>query len=343
MTHSLDQSDLRQMILDGPDQFKTGFDLARGVKIPGTFKSVMISGMGGSALPGNLFRIYLGDLARRGKLIDGKRPAIFQNRFYALPHEAYDECLNFICSYSGNTEETVASFQEVIDKKLPAIALSAGGKIEAMAKEHGVSHVKLPLPSEHFQPRMGTGYFWSVMFQILVNQGLVPDVTEEILEEAAGVKALLPKLEADGQKLAAKLKGKTPVIYASTRFKSVAMVWKIKLNENAKTPAFWNFFPELNHNEMVGWTLPQGKFIVLMLRDPDDLAQLNKRYDVTAELLRKQGVEVEILDMEGGSVYSKVFTSIALGDFASYFLALEYGQDPTPVAIVEELKKLLVV
>ena len=342
MTSPLDASNLRQMILDGPDQFQAGFDLARGVKIPGDFKSIMISGMGGSALPGNLFRIYLGDLARRGKLIGGVRPAIYQNRYYTLPHEAYDGCLNFICSYSGNTEETIASFQEVIEKKLPCIAISAGGRIETMAKEYGVPHVKLPLPSEHFQPRMGTGYFFSVMFQILVNQGLVPDVTDEILMEAAGVKTLLPTLETDGRALAEKLKGKTPVIYASTRFKSVAMVWKIKFNENAKTPAFWNFFSELNHNEMVGWTLPQGKFIVLMLRDLSESAQLNKRYDITAELLRKQGVEVEILDMVGESVYSKVFTSIALGDFASYFLALEYGQDPTPVVLVEELKKLLV-
>jgi glucose/mannose-6-phosphate isomerase len=93
---------------------------------------------------------------------------------------------------------------------------------------------------------------------------------------------------------------------------------------------------------MVGWTLPQGNFSVLMLRDPDDHSANLKRFLVTAELLRKQGVEVEILDMEGGTVYTKMFQSIALGDFTSYYLALEYGQDPTPVAMVEQLKGLLV-
>lgn len=341
MTHPLDKSNLRQMILESPSQFATGFDLAAGVSVPGTFRSIMISGMGGSALPGNLFRMYLHDLFRTER--PQEQPlSVYQNRSYSLPPESYHECLNFICSYSGNTEETVASFEEALKKNLPCIALSAGGKIEEMAKANGVPHVKLPIPYENFQPRVGTGYFFGAMLQILVNQGLVPDMTGELAKEAEVLKERMGALEEQGKALAKKMIGKTPIIYSTAKYKSVAMVWKIKLNENAKTPAFWNFFPELNHNEMVGWTLPQGQFFVLMLRDKEAQAQIQKRFDITAELLRKQGITVEILDMEGGSVYSKVFTSIALGDLASYYLALEYGQDPTPVAMVEELKKLLV-
>lgn len=308
--------------------------------MPGTFRSIMISGMGGSALPGNLFRIYLNDLFRTEQPHD-QPLAIYQNRSYSLPPESFHECLNFICSYSGNTEETIASFEEALKNNLPCIALSAGGKIEEMAKANGVPHVKLPIPYENFQPRVGTGYFFSVMFQILVNQGLVRDTTATLLEEAEALSQRMAALEEQGKELAKKLAGKTPIIYTTAKYKSVAMVWKIKFNENAKTPAFWNFFPELNHNEMVGWTLPQGKFFVLMLRDAGAHPQNLKRIDITAALLRKQGVEVEILDMEGGSVYSRVFTNIALGDFTSYYLALEYGQDPTPVAMVEDLKKML--
>jgi glucose/mannose-6-phosphate isomerase len=225
---------------------------------------------------------------------------------------------------------------------LPCIALSAGGKIETMAKAHNIPHILLPIPCENFQPRVGTGYFFGVMFQVLVNQGLVADTTQTLIAEANMLKQNMGALEERGKTLAKKMVGKTPVIYSTARYKSVAMVWKIKLNENAKTPAFWNFFPELNHNEMMGWTLPQGKFFVLMLRDMHTHQKLFKRFDVTAQLLRKQGVEVEILDMAGESVYSRVFTSIALGDFTSYYLAIEYGQDPTPVDMVEELKKLLV-
>ncbi len=341
MAHPLDKSNLRQMILDGPNQFQTGFALAKDIRVAGEFKAIMISGMGGSALPGNLFRIYLNDLFRTSQ--PEKQPLpIYQNRFYTLPPESYRDCLNFICSYSGNTEETVASFEEALAHNLPCIGLSSGGKIEEMCHAHNVPHIKLPVPFEGFQPRIGTGYFFGALFQVLVNQGLVPDMTAEIAREAEELKGRMGAIEEAGKALAQKLVHKTPVIYASPKYKSVAMVWKIKLNENAKTPAFWNFFPELNHNEMVGFTLPQAKFIILMLRDLQDNQKNLKRYEVTAELLRAQGIEVEILDMEGGSVYSKVFMSIALGDFASYYLALEYGQDPTPVALVEELKKLLV-
>lgn len=340
MLHPLDKSNFRQMIFDTPDQFRAGFELAKNVKVPGNFKAIMISGMGGSALPGNLFRIYLNDLFTAERPHD-QPLSVYQNRSYSLPPESFHECLNFICSYSGNTEETIASFEEAIKNNLLCIALSSGGKIEMMAKAHNVPHILLPIPYENFQPRVGTGYFFGAMFQVLVNQGLVEDTTKTLLGEADILKQNMGALEEQGKALAKKMVGKTPVIYSTARYKSVAMVWKIKLNENAKTPAFWNFFPELNHNEMVGWTLPQAQFFVLMLRDANTHQQLLKRFDVTAQLLRKQGVEVEILDMAGESVYSRIFTSIALGDFTSYYLAIEYGQDPTPVDMVEKLKKLL--
>lgn len=337
--HPLDTYNFRQMILDSPDQFVVGFQIARDIKLSGTFTSVMISGMGGSALPGNIFRTYLQSVFREeGK---GKKLAIYQNRFYSLPPESYDQCLNFICSYSGNTEETAASFEEAIAHKLPCIGFSSGGKIEAMCKEYGIPHVKMPIPTEGFQPRMGTGYFVGAMYQVLVNQGLAPDMTGEMLVSAKRLKEKLLEYEEQGKALAEKLSGKTPVLYGSTRYKGIAMIWKIKINENAKTPAFWNFFPELNHNEMVGFTLPQGKFIVIMLRDPEDHPQNLKRYEVTASLLRESGVDAEVIDMEGENVFEKMFGSILLVDFASYFLALKYGIDPTPVEMVESLKKML--
>ncbi|MBI2439575.1 MAG: bifunctional phosphoglucose/phosphomannose isomerase [Candidatus Moranbacteria bacterium] len=340
MKSDLDVSDFRQMLLDSPKQFKEGFALAQDIRVPGEFEAIMISGMGGSALPGNLFRIYLNDLFRKQDP-EHQPLAIYQNRSYNLPPESFRKCLNLICSYSGNTEETVSSFEEALKYNLPCIGFSSGGKIEELCKQNNVPHIKLPVPFPNFQPRIGTGYFFGAMFQVLVNQGLVPDMTGEIVTQMENIERLLPKIEAEGKKLAQELVGKTPVVYATTKYKSVAMVWKIKLNENAKTPAFWNFFPELNHNEMVGFTLPQGKFFILMLRDPKTHPNIFKRFEVTATLLRKTGVDVKIIDMEGESVFEKIFTTILLGDFTSYYLALEYGIDPTPVEMVEELKKLL--
>jgi glucose/mannose-6-phosphate isomerase len=329
------------MILASPDQFAEGFRRAEGIRFPAHpgYTSVAISGMGGSALPGNILRIYLADLARRGLLKE--RISVYQNRFYDLPWEA-DRSLNIFASYSGNTEETIESFEEAITKKLPSIGISSGGKLESLCLEHGIPHIKLPIPFENFQPRVGTGYFFGAIYQVLVNEGLVPDTKAEILREAELLRLRAETIEAAGKALSEKCVGVTPVIYSSPRYKSVAMVWKIKLNENAKTPAFWNFFPELNHNEMIGYTNPQGKFLVIMLRDGEDHPKNLKRFDVTAELLREKGISVEMLDMEGESVYYKVFASLLLGDFTSYHLALKNGIDPTPVAMVEQLKKLLV-
>ncbi len=344
MLHPLDTFNFRQMIIDSPLQFQAGFDLAKDVHIPGTFTSIMISGMGGSALPADIFRTYLNDEFLRSKKDPSQESplAVYQNRSYTLPKEAFKNCLNFICSYSGNTEETIASFEEALANHLPCIGLSSGGKIEEMCKENNVPHIKLPIPFSGFQPRVGTGYFFSAMLQVLINQGLVRDTTEEILLEGEVMKEQIASIEEKGKQLSLKVSGKTPVIYSVPNYQSVAMIWKIKFNENAKTPAFFNVFPEMNHNEMVGWTLPQGKFFVFMLKDTLSHPRILKRFEITADLLREKGVEVLLLDMIGESVFQKIFLSILLADFTSYYLALEYGQNPTPVDMVESLKKLLV-
>lgn len=336
----LDKSGFRQFILDVPGQFKAGLQLASGIKVDGDFENITISGMGGSALPANLLREYCNSLFKKNP--DYKPFEIHINRFYSLPPESYSsKTLNFIASYSGNTEETLSSLEEARNAGLTYIGLSSGGKLEELCKKYGAPHIKLPIPHPNFQPRMGTGYFFGPMFQLLVNQGLVPDATKGLIESSERLYGKMESLENKGIELAKKMVGKTPIIYGSPKHKPVAMVWKIKINENAKTPAFWNFFPELNHNEMVGFTNPQSKFFVIMLRDLDDDPRNLKRYDITAKLLKDKGTDSEILDMDGEDVFEKMFTSISLADWASYYLALEYKQDPTPVKIVEDLKKLL--
>jgi len=336
-----DPSDFHRMIIESPGQFEEGMRLAEGIRFPehsALARSLMISGMGGSALPGNIFRIYLADLARRGLIPEPI--SIYQNRFYELPWEAR-RSLNVFASYSGNTEETIEAFETAIREKLPSIGISSGGKIEEICEREGIPHVKLPMPFPDFQPRLGTGYFFGALYQVLVNEGLAPDRREEIAEGVAFLRSRLRDIEERGKRLAASCKGGTPVVYASPSYKSVAMVWKIKFNENAKTPAFWNFFPELNHNEMVGYTMPQGAFRVIMLRDPEDHPRNLRRFEVTSELLREQGIFTEIIDMEGENVFNKIFSSLLLADLTSYHLALSYGIDPTPVALVEKLKKIL--
>jgi len=339
MNQNIDKSDLRRVILSTADQFEEGVAIAKGVKINTKFVRIMVSGMGGSALHANVLRIFVNDIAKRYD--NHKSIAVYQNRFYELPPEAYNDCLNIICSHSGNTEETIASFEEALKNNLPCVGISAGGVIEKMCKENNIPHVKLPIPFENFQPRMATGHFVSVILQLLVNAGKLPKEVVKMNEVSTKLREVTPTMEEQGKKIAKTLVGKTPVIYASTKFKALAMIWKIKINENAKTPAFWNYFPELDHNEFVGFTNPQSQFYTLMLRDSEDHPRNLLRYDVTAKYLKEKGTEVEIIDMPEGDVLYRVFATITLADWISYYLALKYGQDPTPVDMVEDLKKAL--
>ena len=338
--NALDKSNFRQFILDTPSQFEVGMNLARGIKVDGIFKSLTVTGMGGSALPVNLLQTYCNSLVESSP--DYKPLDIFINRSYSLPPQAKSkESLNFFSSYSGTTEEVISSLEEAKKLNLPFIGFSSSGDIERLSKEYGMPHVKLPIPYPNYQPRMGTGYFFGSMYQVLVNHGLAPDQTQEIKTSAATFGNLMQSYEEKGKELAKLLKGKTPIIYSSQKYNPSAMIWKIKMNENAKTPAFWNYFPELNHNEMVGFTNPQADFFLIMLRDKTDDPRNLKRYDVTASLLKEKGIDSVILDMDGENTFSKMFLTITLADWTSYYLALEYGHDPTPVDMVEKLKKIL--
>lgn len=337
---NIDKSGFRQFILDAPKGFEVGLNLAKNVKIDGQFESVTVSGMGGSAWPANLLRTYCNSLFKKNP--QHKQFEIYINRYYSLPPESQaSDSLNFIASYSGNTEETISSLEEANSKNLTYIGISSGGKVEELCKQYGAPHIKLPIPHPDFQPRMGTGYFFGAMFQLLINQELMPNTNGELVSMAEKLNEKMNEFEQRGLALAKKIKGKTIVVYASPKYKSVAMVWKIKINENSKTPAFWNFLPEMDHNEMVGFTNPQAKFFIIMLRDGDDDSRNIKRFEATAKLLNSKGVETEIIDMEEGDVFYKMFASIAIADWASYYLAIKYKQDPTPVDMVEDLKKIL--
>lgn len=334
---NIDKEDLRGVILDFPKQFAEGLRLAKNIRPRGKFEAVEISGMGGSSLPANILRMYLNGLYIKDPK-KNKSFHVFQNRFYTLPHEAYENALNVFASYSGNTEETIESFEEAMKNKLPSVGIATGGKLAELCKKYKVPCVMLPAG---IQPRYATGYFFGALMQILINEKLVADVANDIISKARKLDKTISALEKTGKTIAKKLVGKTPVVYASTKFKSLAMIWKIKINENAKTPAFWNYFSELNHNEMVGFTLPQSAFHVITLLDPKDHPQNIKRMKITAKLLKKKGIETTIIEMKGKDVFETIFSTLILGDWVSYYLALEYGQDPTPVVMVEELKKML--
>lgn len=336
---NIDKDNLRQVILGLPKQFNIGFALAKSIKCGTNFKSICISGMGGSSFPSDILETYITYLRKKDAL-KNKSLRIIKNRGYQLPTEAYENCLNLFISYSGNTEETIESLNEGIKNNLPSIGIANGGKLIEICKAKKIPFIIIPNIS---QPRYALGYFFSVLLQILKNCKLIEEsFSEEIVNSIKKLNAITIQLEKTGKKIARKLIGKTPLIYTSEKFQSVARIWKIKINENSKTPCFYNYYPELNHNEMVGFTLPQGKFHIITLVDNNDHPQIIKRMKNTANILLKKKIKTELINIpENSNVFLSIFSSLALGDWVSYYLALNYKQDPTPVQMVEDFKKML--
>lgn len=329
MAKIIDKQNMRKVIIDSPEQLKAGLSLAENAKVIGDFKNVIICGIGGSALPYDILSAVVKPIV-----------PIYIHRDYNLPEFADSTSLIICISYSGNTEEGVSSLQEAVNKNLKTIAIATGGKFEEISKTNKVPFVKIP---SGIQPRSATGYLFGALVKVLVNSAIIKDISYDILNAVQDLKETNAELEKEGKKIAKKLAKKIPIVYSSDKFNVLAHILKIKFNENSKIPAFWNVFPELNHNEMVGYTgikkLGAKNFAVVMLRDQSDHQRTQKRMKLTANLIKKQGVKVETIDIKEGSMLFKVFSTLLLGDWISYFVAIDQKIDPSPVNAVEDFKK----
>src|SRR3990167_9367914 len=179
------------------------------------------------------------------------------------------------------------------------------------------------------------------MLKVLVNAKLTVDFSDEILKSSEIFSFKMGEYESKGKELASKIAGKTPLVWANQMYKELARVWTIKFNEHAKNPAFFNFFSELNHNLMVGMTCLSERYFVIMLKDPADDERNHKRYEVTAGILKEAGLDSVTFELEGNTVFEKIFNSVYLADFCAYYLAEHNQVDPTPVDVVEEFKRRL--
>lgn len=330
----IDKSNMRGVILNFPKQFSVGLDVAKDVMVRQTqhdFNQIIFCGMGGSALPGAILKMlrnfYEWPLA------------IKIHRGYGLPARVSPRALIFVISYSGNTEETISSYEEAKKRNLTIIGIATGGKLAELCKKDKTPLVKIP-SKEKIQPRSAVGYQFAAIVKVLSNSNIIKDLDKDILMLGKSLKSGI--LEKQGKELAQKIKNKIPVIYASDKFKELAQIWKINFNENSKSPAFWNYFPELNHNEMEGMSHATHPFQVLILKDDDDHPRIKKRMDVTARLLKEKGLKVDIIKLlKNKNLLLKIFSNYILSQWVSYYLALEYKIDPSPVKTVEEFKKML--
>lgn len=334
-----DKSNARKVIMNFPKQFSVGLDAAKDVKIVGDFNQLIFCGVGGSALPAAILKMLRGFY---------EWPiAIKIHRSYDLPARVSPRALIFAISYSGNTEEPISSYEEAKKRNLSVIGITTGGKLAELCKKDKVPWVKIPVFKEKIPPRSAVGYQFAAIVKVLSNSNIIKGLDKDILTISKALKS--STLEKQGKELALKIKGRVPIIYASDKFKELAQIWKINFNENSKSPAFWNYFPELNHNEMEGMShelececTDKSIFHVLILKDEDDYPRIKRRMDVTAQLLKKKGLKVDTINLPKiKNLLVKIFSNYILSQWTSYYLALEYKTDPSPVKTVEEFKKKL--
>jgi glucose/mannose-6-phosphate isomerase len=282
--------------------------------------------------------VGMGGSAHAAELLKNMKPEldIMVRRDYGLPRlpvTVLQNKLIILSSYSGNTEEVIDAFTQAKEKNLAMAVIATGGKLLALAIENKVPYIKLP--DFQIEPRIALGLSIKAFLKLVGEE-------DELQKIKTLATILLPlEFETPGKELAERMKGCVPVIYASMPNATVAYNWKIKLNETGKIPAFYNVFPELNHNEMNGFSVLSEKFYFIFLRDKADNPKVLKRMDVTAQMYRERNLKVEILDMAGENAWQKIFSSLMLADWVSYHTALLYGFKPDGVPTVEEFKKLI--
>ena len=338
-----DASDMLGRILSFPDQmeraWRTGAEFVNAVKLPrGPFARVVVCGMGGSAIGGDLARSFLGERAS---------VPIMSCRDYVLPRNLARDALVVVSSYSGNTAETLSAYDAARAAGAAIVAVTSGGELAQRCGRDTVPFCVIP---GGMPPRSAIAFSLLPMLQILRACG-VAAFTDAEYDEALTVarercEAYAPaRADNAAIELAQRLHGKTAFVYAApSLLEGVARRWSCQFNENAKVLAHFAFFPELNHNEIVGWEASphlMSKAVIFFLEDREDHTMTRRHADIGLSIMGPFADHVERLETPGGGRLTRMLSMMLLGDFASVYLAYLNGVDPTPVAKIDRLKKEL--
>ena len=340
----LDPSNMLQKILDVPFHCQDARN--RVLNTPPKLnakkiRQVLISGLGGSAIGGDIFKTLVWKKASFSVTV---------NRHYELPAWVGKDTLVICSSYSGGTEETLSVFKQAQARKVPILSLTSGGELLTRSQKAGLPYCVMPggLP-----PRAALGYSLFTLLTALETVGLISNNEidfEETLEVMTGLARRYNDLVAPAQNLAKRLAAfchnRLPLIYAGQdHMDSVAYRWKCQFNENSKQVALAGVLPEMNHNEVLGFSSPEPlskKMAVIFLRQPgEDHPQISRRFDILKGILKSKTAGVQEAFAEGKSPLAQMMSLIYLGDFVSLYLAYLKKVDPTPIQLIDSFKAQL--
>lgn len=350
MSNLDDLSDLAEIDSLGMFDLAAGFpeQLAEaaevGAKIdppsPEGVENVFILGMGGSGIVGNIVEALM---AERCGL------PIVVVKDYRSPGCLGTHSLVFSVSYSGNTEETIEATTHAIEGSSKVVVVSSGGYLKELAEEKGLTYVPVP---GGIQPRAALASMVVPVFSIMERMGIWGGFEHELAAAVSQLQARRPSLgpespveENPAKRVALDIRRKIPLIYGGGIGGVAAHRFKCQINENAKAPAFWNVYPELDHNELVGWgqhgDVTRQLIQLVELRNDFEHPQVRKRFELTREIMRECIAGVTEVHARGDHPLGQLLDLIYVCDYASLYLAVVEGIDPGPVTAIEELKKRL--
>ena len=331
-----------ERIHEMPWQCQQAWQMAMKFDLPQDYSrvnKVVILGIGGSAIGG--------DLVASLAISEAKLP-ILVYRGYDLPAFADAETLVIASSYSGMTEETLSSFEQALETDSKKLVITTGGKLKSMAEARNVPVFGVDYQA---QPRAALAFSFLPILGLLQRLGFLSDRSADVRETVKVLQELARKMKEDvllshnpAKQLANRLYGYLLVIYGAGILSEVAHRWKTQLNENSKAWAFYEVFPELNHNAVVGYQFPPelaNKIMVVLLRSTSLQRRIQLRYQITCQLLDQAKVSYQIVDGDGTSPLSQMMSLVLFGDYTSCYLAILYKIDPTPVEAIAYLKEKL--
>jgi len=308
---------------------------------PGAYsncESILIAGMGGSAIGGDLLR---------DALSGEQAPPITTSRDYKLPRHVNSKSLVIVSSYSGNTEESISACQDALDKGAKVIVLTHArdGVLRRMSDQYGIP--KFFVESEG-EPRSALGYCLLIPIAIMQNLGMINSKDEDVLEAIQVLSLLVERLKSSvpatdnpAKLLAGRLFNKLTIIYGAEHLSGASRRWKTQLNENAKSLAFSEIIPEIHHNSAEGFRYPKSlknKLAIILLSAMTLNERTKYRYAVTRDLLESIGITNYTIDGLGKGILAQLLSTIVFGDYTSYYLGILNGLDPSKLHYVNLIR-----
>ncbi len=335
----IDKQDMLAEIDNLPDQLGTAWKLGGQQPLPaaGGISRIVITGMGGSASGADLLSAYAADSCSLPVAV---------HRDYGLPAwAAGPETLVIASSHSGNTEETLDSFETALQRKCLLFAVTTGGSLAERAAAEKV-------PAWRFvhagQPRAAVGFSFGLLLAIFARLGFLPDPGKELAEALAAMKKqqenlrlAVPVVKNPAKRQAGQLMGRWVNVFGAGLLAPVARRWKGQINELAKSGAGFELLPEADHNALAGTLHPAetlGRTMSLFLRAPSDHPRNRLRLDLTRHGLMLEGMNTDVYTAHGDSALAHIWTALHFGDYMAYYLAMAYDVDPTPVTALETFK-----